>query len=50
MYGVNDLMNVMNSSDEAKNHLKQLVENGIKDRTVDRFYEETTKSVSMSLK
>lgn len=46
MYGIKDLLNVVNSSIEIKNHLKQLVENGIKDRTVDLVYKENPKLIS----
>jgi len=49
-YGVNDLMYLVNSSIETKNHLKQLVENGIKDKTVCRLYEETPKTISTSIR
>jgi len=49
-YGVNDLMHLVNSSIETKNHLKQLVENGIKDKTVCHLYEETPKTISTSIR
>lgn len=41
LYGVNDLFHVMNSDIETKNHLRQLVENGIKDKTVSRLHKGT---------
>lgn len=37
LYGVKDLLHVINSSAEIKNKLKQLVENGIRDKTVGRL-------------
>lgn len=40
-YGVNDLLYAVNSCVETKNYLKQLVENGIKNKTVSRLYEGT---------
>jgi len=43
LYGVQDLLNVVNSSVEKKNQLKQLVENGIKNNIVSRLYEEIPK-------
>lgn len=45
MYGIYDLLNVVNSSIETKNYLKKLVENGIKNKIVSRLYNETTKNV-----
>jgi len=44
LYGVRGLLNIVNSSIETKNHLKQLVENGIKDKTVSKLYEEMPKT------
>jgi len=44
LYGVQDLLNIVNSPIETKNHLKQLVENGIKDKIVSKLYEETSKT------
>lgn len=49
-YGVNNLLHVVNSSIETKNHLKLLVENGIKDKTVSRLYEETSKTILTSIR
>lgn len=43
IYGVNDFTHVLNSCIETKHLLKQLVENGIKDKIVDRLFEETPK-------
>lgn len=48
LYGVNDLLHVVNASVETKNHLKQLIEKGIKDKIVCRLSEETSKTVSQS--
>lgn len=45
IYGIYDLLNVVNSSIETKNYLKKLVENGIKNKIVSRLYNETTKNV-----
>uniref|UniRef100_A0A2S2QQD5 Fatty acid synthase n=1 Tax=Sipha flava TaxID=143950 RepID=A0A2S2QQD5_9HEMI len=42
LYGVNDLLHVLNSSAEMKNHLKHLIENGIKAKTVCRLYDKAT--------
>lgn len=44
LYGIYDLLNVVNSSIETKNYIKQLVENGIKNKIVSRLYDETTKN------
>jgi len=44
VYCVKNLLNLLNSSNETKNQLKQLVENCIKDKTVSRLYEETSKT------
>jgi len=44
LYGVQDLLNIVNSPIETKNHLKQLVENGIKDKIVSKLYEEMSKT------
>lgn len=41
LYGVNDLLYVVNSDIETKNHLRQLVENGIKNKTVSRLHNGT---------
>lgn len=48
MFGVSGLLQVVNSSTKIKNELKHLVENGIKNRTVDRLYEEKPKYTSTS--
>lgn len=50
LYGVNDLLYVVNSSIEIKNHLKQLIENGIKAETVGRLYKKTATSSTPSTK
>jgi len=44
LYGVKDLLNIVNSPIETKIHLKQLVENGIKDKIVSKLYEEISKT------
>lgn len=44
LYGVQDLLNIVNSPIETKNHLRQLVENGIKDKIVRKLYEEISKT------
>jgi len=44
LYGVKDLLNIVNSSVETKNHFKQLVENGIKDKVVCKLYEVMSKT------
>lgn len=43
LYGVQDSLSIVNSSVETKNHLKQLVENGIKNKIVSRLYDEIPK-------
>lgn len=48
LYGVQGLLSIVNSSAETKNHLKQLVENGIKDKIVSRLYEEIPKTNTTS--
>lgn len=48
LYGVKDLLHVINSSVETKHYLKELVESGIKDKIVDRLYEEKRKTVLQS--
>lgn len=44
LYGVQDLLNIVNSPIKTKIHLKQLVENGIKDKIVSKLYEEISKT------
>lgn len=44
LYGVQDLLNIVNSPVETKNHLKQLVENGIKNKVVCKLYEDVSKT------
>jgi len=44
LYGVQDLLHIVNSPIETKIHLKQLVENGIKDKIVSKLYEEISKT------
>jgi len=44
LYGVRDLLNIVNSPVETKNHLKQLVENGIKNKIVVKLYENISKT------
>jgi len=41
---------MLNSSIETKNHIKQLIENGIKDKTVGRLYEKTPTNIATSVK
>jgi len=48
LYGVQDLLNIVNSPIETKNHLQQLVENGIKDKIVSKLYEEMSKTNTTS--
>lgn len=50
LYGVNNFLHVINSSVEIKNHIWQLVENGIKEKIVSPLYAETPKTVSTSIK
>jgi len=44
LYGVRDLLHIVHSPVETKNHLKQLVENGIKDNIVFKLYEDISKT------
>jgi len=44
LYGVQGLLSIVNSSAETKNHLKHLVENGIKDKIVSKLYDEIPKT------
>lgn len=45
LYGVTDLLHLVNSCTETKKHLKQLVENGVQHKTVGRLCKETPKAV-----
>jgi hypothetical protein len=48
LYGVQGLLSIVNSSVETKNHLKHLVENGIKDKIVSKLYEQMPKTNTIS--
>ncbi|XP_026815045.1 fatty acid synthase-like isoform X2 [Rhopalosiphum maidis] len=48
LYGVQGLLSIVNSSVETKNHLKHLVENGIKDKIVNKLYEQMPKTNTIS--
>lgn len=50
LYGVANLMHLVNSCTETKNHLKLLVENGIRHKTVGRLYKETPKVATENTK
>lgn len=45
LYGVKDMTHELNSSIETKQLLKQLIENGIRDKIVDRLFEETPRAI-----
>lgn len=50
LYGVNNFLHVLNSSIETRNHLHQLVKNGIKDKIVNLLYEETQNTIPTTIK
>lgn len=49
-HGVNNLLHLVNSCTETKNHLKILVEKGIQHKTVGRLYREVPKAVIKTTK